>query len=547
MAIIELAKIQVRRGQENVTGEPTLSPGEFGWAQDTEHLWIGKSINEGAPDNLNTRILTENDLFSISVVGSTATFYQYQGHIPGYAATATIVRTVAGKLDDTANALDFGFSNTSTAAANQSALQSAVDSLYRDSLLVGSNYAADARAVIHIPAGVYSVNGPIYLPPYVSLSGEGSGKTLLTLENSSVSLFQLVGVNPSTGNRETFVPGSTNVQAGHQPRHIHISDITIQYSTTTAVASTLPLIRVDCATETVIERCQFQGSFNVGASATSYDTYAGVEVRGQGALTTKGLIIQDCTFNNLCYGIESSYDMQDAVISNCEFDELNRGVVYCESLASGNLTGPVRTRLVQNRFNDIEKEGFYVGDNGSALATNHVSSLNVFTEVGNNINGDEFPVTPVINFLSPGNISTGDYIDRFKSLNDGTITTSTVSLGVGGSAYVDSDVVYSNAISSSTVTLARFPFNGSEQSLSVKYNILKPASAIARKGELLINSSVLSGTPTAEVTDTYRYTGSNDGNLVFSATLNTGTNAVILSYTSTDSIGTISYKYSQLQ
>ena len=419
--------------------------------------------------------------------------------------------------------------------------------MYRDSFLVGGNYAADARAILHIPAGTYSVNGPIYLPPYVSLSGEGPGKTLISLANSSVSLFQLVGVNPSTGNRETFVPGFTNVQSGHQPRYIHISDITVQYNTATSTAATLPLIRVDCATDTVIERCQFQGAFNVGASATSYDTYAGIEVRGQGALTTKGLIIQDCTFNNLCYGVESSYDMQDAVISNCEFDELNRGVVYCETLASGNYTGPVRTRLVQNRFNDIEREGFYVGNNGNSLATNHISSYNVFTEVGNNINGDSNPVTPVINFLSPGNISSGDYIDRFRSLNSGTITTSTVSLGVGGSAYVDSEVVYSSAISSATVTLARFPFNGSEQSLSVKYNILKPASAIARKGELLINSSILSGTPTAEVTDTYRYTGSNDGNLVFSATLNTGTNAVVLSYTSSDSIGTISYKYSQLQ
>lgn len=546
MAIIELAKIQVRRGQENVTGEPTLSPGEFGWAQDTEHLWIGKSISEGAPDNLNTRILTENDLFSISVVGSTSTFYQYQGHnLTSAVTTASIVRTVAGKLDDVANALDFGFNTTSTAAANQSALQTAIDTCYKT--YANTNLATNARSVIHIPAGTYSVNGPIYLPPYVSLSGEGPGKTLLTLANSSVSLFQLVGVNPSTGNMETFVPGFTNVQAGHQPRYIHISDITVQYNTVTSTSATLPLVRVDCATDTVIERCQFQGSFNVGASSTSYDTYAGIEVRGQGALTTKGLIIQDCTFNNLCYGVESGYDMQDAVISNCEFDELNRGVVYCESLASGNYTGPVRTRLVQNRFNDIEREGFYVGDNGNSLATNHISSYNVFTEVGNNINGDEFPVTPVINFLSPGNISSGDYIDRFRSLNSGTITTSTVSLGVGGSAYVDSDVVYSSAISSSTVTLARFPFNGSEQSLSVKYNILKPASAIARKGELLINSSILSGTPTAEVTDTYRYTGSNDGNLVFSATLNTGTNAVILNYTSSDSIGTISYKYSQLQ
>ena len=41
MAVIEIAKIQVRRGQENQTGIPVLDSGEFGWASDTEHLYIG--------------------------------------------------------------------------------------------------------------------------------------------------------------------------------------------------------------------------------------------------------------------------------------------------------------------------------------------------------------------------------------------------------------------------------------------------------------------------------------------------------------------------
>ena len=44
MAVIEIAKIQVRRGQESVTGVPQLDPGELGWAEDTQHLYIGKRI-----------------------------------------------------------------------------------------------------------------------------------------------------------------------------------------------------------------------------------------------------------------------------------------------------------------------------------------------------------------------------------------------------------------------------------------------------------------------------------------------------------------------
>jgi hypothetical protein len=58
MAVIEIAKIQVRRGQEHVTGVPQLDPGEFGWAEDTQNLYIGKRISEGASSDENTRILT---------------------------------------------------------------------------------------------------------------------------------------------------------------------------------------------------------------------------------------------------------------------------------------------------------------------------------------------------------------------------------------------------------------------------------------------------------------------------------------------------------
>lgn len=41
MAVIEIAKIQVRRGQEQQTGVPPLAGGEFAWAADTENLYIG--------------------------------------------------------------------------------------------------------------------------------------------------------------------------------------------------------------------------------------------------------------------------------------------------------------------------------------------------------------------------------------------------------------------------------------------------------------------------------------------------------------------------
>ena len=77
MPIIEIAKIQVRRGTElgANNGVPQLAPGEFAWAVDTQNLYIGKRQYEdgvftGASDDSNTRILTEKDLNSILTMAS---------------------------------------------------------------------------------------------------------------------------------------------------------------------------------------------------------------------------------------------------------------------------------------------------------------------------------------------------------------------------------------------------------------------------------------------------------------------------------------------
>ena len=63
MSILQISKIQVRRGQKNSnSGIPQLSSAEFAWAIDSQELFIGNgSISEGAPYVGNTKILTEHD------------------------------------------------------------------------------------------------------------------------------------------------------------------------------------------------------------------------------------------------------------------------------------------------------------------------------------------------------------------------------------------------------------------------------------------------------------------------------------------------------
>lgn len=75
MPIVEIGKIQVRRGKANTdTGLPQLSSGELCWAIDNQELFIGNgSVFEGSPCVGNTRILTERDLNGFESLRSRST------------------------------------------------------------------------------------------------------------------------------------------------------------------------------------------------------------------------------------------------------------------------------------------------------------------------------------------------------------------------------------------------------------------------------------------------------------------------------------------
>ena len=63
MAVVQISKIQLRRGRKNgEAGIPQLSSGEMAWAVDTQELYIGNgSVSEGAPAVGNSKVLTEHD------------------------------------------------------------------------------------------------------------------------------------------------------------------------------------------------------------------------------------------------------------------------------------------------------------------------------------------------------------------------------------------------------------------------------------------------------------------------------------------------------
>jgi len=72
MAILQISRIQLRRGLRSDLSSSTLTSAELGWAVDTRELYIGNgTLSEGSPlPGQSTRILTDLDLAGISGNGS---------------------------------------------------------------------------------------------------------------------------------------------------------------------------------------------------------------------------------------------------------------------------------------------------------------------------------------------------------------------------------------------------------------------------------------------------------------------------------------------
>ena len=109
MAIVQISRIQIRRGQKNVgSGIPQLAGGELGWAVDTRELYIGNgSVSEGSPSVGNSKILTQHDnLFTF------ADQYQYQKPTAtmqtGETPTLPVTRTLQDRLDEAVSVKSFG-------------------------------------------------------------------------------------------------------------------------------------------------------------------------------------------------------------------------------------------------------------------------------------------------------------------------------------------------------------------------------------------------------------------------------------------------------
>jgi hypothetical protein len=502
MAVIEIAKIQVRRGQENQTGVPQLAGGEFAWAADTEKLYIGLRREDGGSRDQNVEILTENHLRNFFNLGLAELNYTYREN-----STSTVVaaggitaedgtndevsRTIQDKLDDFVSCKDFGVVGDGN-LWDIRRLQLAIDRLYLNT----GGYNPRPAKKLYFPAGTYLIPETVYIPARTSIIGDGPGKTVFVFAPAPTTtdtvMFQTCDLSSAGGSTgyKTFDTGAASgaeFSSTGTAKEVHIEDVTMQYdSVATTVTDALSLLKLDCADNSVIKNVEFVGNLNLDTVGITSSSYVGLTIRGKTADgTNENSIVDNCVFTNLYHGVISNDDIKGTVISNSEFSYLVQGVTFNDPISGTAQVGPRLVKIENNKFDMIDRQGIYVGSNNASTGSFITSQDNYFDRVGDYIltdpNQENGTSTSIISFVSGENASFNDYFDRYyvqNRLNNTAESTSTMFTPlVEGRTSLDMlHVTTATLVPGVPTTFLRIPITGIAQHLTIKYHAFKPTT-----------------------------------------------------------------------
>jgi hypothetical protein len=505
VAVVQISKIQVRRGQKNSnSGVPQLSSAEFAWAVDSQELFIGNgSVAEGAPYVGNTKIITEHDnLLEL------ASSYQFA---PAY-LTGSVPRSLQGKLDEYVSILDFGAVGDGSTDCTD-AFELAFLELFRNT---NPNY----KKVLTIPNGEYLFLRDLKIPSGTIIRGETPAGVVLNIDTNNVQFV--------TSNGEEL--GSFN--SINRPTNIHISNITVRRSSGQLVLSGVA--------DSIFEDITFQGEYDL------VDAIADINVippsmfwqnTDDGTKTTN-LLFRNCNFLNDALSVKCIQD--DVFSTEIKFDSCTFFINHTSILINGTAGQNNSWKISNCTFEEVYAQAFK-----STQGRYTIISDSNFVNCGNG-NSPTIPLYPIVYFgEKTGNVLVNCVNDRAQ-LNHDTVqsnplypsetTAITEVYNSDYSTFINRNyaaISYSVSYTSLTVLSAQ------NKSYTVKYFL--QLGTHTRTGKLTI--SVSSDSTDVAITDEYQYSpslvldpgGTTMTNFEFSAVLAnndavTGNETVVIGY-----------------
>jgi len=352
VAVVQISKIQVRRGQKNSnSGIPQLSSAEFAWAVDSQELFIGNgSVLEGAPYVGNTKVLTEHD--NILELASS-----YQFASDDTAISLSVSRSLQSKEDETVSVADFGaVGDGSTDCV--AAFETAFTELFRNA---NENYKKE----LLIPNGEYLFTTDLAVPSGVILRGETQLGAVLNIGDNNIRLITSQGLELGDFN-------STN-----RPQNLRWNNFTIKRTTGTLTLSGLA--------ESRFQDVRFLGEYNLGNAVTLSTEPAAVFWQNTVIGTrAHNLVFDNCVFEQNAVSAKClQSDVFDTAVrfQDCKFF-VNDTAIYIDGVSTqGN-----RWQINDCEFEEVANQAFR-----STAGRGTLIQRSKFKSVGNGVSTSASP------------------------------------------------------------------------------------------------------------------------------------------------------------
>jgi hypothetical protein len=494
MAVVQISRIQVRRGKENSgTGVPQLASGELAWSVDTQNLYIGNgSVAEGAPAVGNTKVLTELDL---SVNGNVLNLIQYVYKAndttiqTGPNANTPVVRSIQDRFDNYVSTVEFGAVGDGV-TDDTAALQRAIDQLFLNPNGTTANADTVAgigkRVELVVPPGKYLVTDTLYIPSYANIIGSGADKTILYY--NPVSTFSATTVNNSailtTTNATARMIGATvtgpniiesvvlsvdegvsltlsnNASASASGTYtLTLSTPAIQFvndSSTVGNPSTLgstlgttqprnirvtdltvytptgknTCLQLDAVRDSTFENINLKGDWNATVNTLS----RGMIMQAVSSLVTcEHNLFKNIKFESFNFGVYAKQDIRNNIFEDCFFTDAWQGMSLGDTAngsTPGEQYGPRETEITSCKFYNIRRQAINV-----QRGTNNITRDCKYINVGCNGGGNSTAQYPQVFFNTFGNSSQNDVSDRHADLATGNLSTQYVPEIAGHGTY----------------------------------------------------------------------------------------------------------------